>query len=368
MLPTKTHTTLMRFRAALLDAIKWPHAPSETQAAYRTLWVLLLWWRERPDALRGAFNVAFTRMYAEDKSRVWHAIKVDEWLRMLLDEEPARFGYELDKEERHPTRVKLAPSFPPTATPVVRVQLDALYQARQVLVGSLPEPWLPERFAGAYDPEELVTLHAMLQCPLVSLEWMTSESILGVVGLFASAEEKRAFWVQSARALALGFTHVSYEALPQAVAPAAPLAAPNTYFEGLLDAEGGFHEGPLRVPVYARAWLMLLHFAYESLGFVSAAPTAPTAPPEEARKALFQEIDTVRAVLADDRRRIEAVKHLRSVLHPWFNTTTLSTNEDVATFWDELARYMQALLAAFAREALWQRDMAGLGEFIAGLS
>ena len=94
------HATLMRFRTALLDALKWPHAPSETPAAYRTLWVLLVWRRERPDAVRGAFNAAFTRMYREDPSRVWHSIPIDEWLRMLFEEEPARFGYELSPQAR----------------------------------------------------------------------------------------------------------------------------------------------------------------------------------------------------------------------------------------------------------------------------
>lgn len=362
------HDMLMRFRTALLEALKWPHAPSETPAAYRTLWVLLVWWRERPDALRSAFYAAFTRMYQADRTRVWHAIPVDEWLRMLLDAELARFGHALDKEERQPTRVKLPPFT--EITPLARVQLDALYQARQNLVMTLPEPWLPERFPTAHDPEELVTLHAMLQCPLCNVEWMTSVSTLRVVCLLGAADDQRAFWVQTTRALyasqAKGFAHVSHDAAPSETAIAlaaqkeAPIQAPQTCFPGLLETESeAFREGALSVPAYARAWLLLLHFAYESLGFAYDAKKEP-------RQALFDELDTLRAALVKTSDQ-QHKQHLRDALQPWLDLVSLGSLDEVGAFWDELARYMQAVLAAFAREALWQRDTAGLCEFILSL-
>jgi hypothetical protein len=394
----KDHETLMWFRQCLLDEctkqLGWPATPTtasvvahqhQTTAHYRTLWVLLLWWREsRADRLTGVFNKAFTRMWFDNKERVWHEIKVNEWLQWLYDTERACFGYDnLHADEKYPAPFRYCPhkEGAQKQQPFVRIQLNALYRARQTLVACMPAdaPRLPERFSTEYDPEELVTLHVMLQCPMCNIEWMTREyATLRVVALFPSAEDQRAFWVESTRRLMImtmrdnrPTTTVSPLLLLLQAASmtpthnnddAQPCYEPRTLFPGLLETstDNGFRVGGVRMPMYARAWLMLLHFAYESLGFPS------TYTIDDARlqpMLLYDEIVALRTAIP----RLQHQPHLRATMQKWVDLSALDTPEEVGAFWDELAQHMQSILLASTREIAWQKDTEGLGDFIASL-
>jgi hypothetical protein len=368
------HRLLMWFRRCLLDEcvrqLKWPvdtTAEEETnhkQPAYRTLWVLLQWWhRAKPEEpLTGVFNQALTRMWREDPSQIWRAITPEQWLDRLYDTEAAVFGYDaLDAEERTPSYIK---PFPPTeeddaTTPWVRFQRDALYEMRQFLVHAMPVELkrLPEHFPERYDPEEMRTLYVLLQCPLCDVGYVTRErSTLRVVALFKSENDQRLFWLQCTRQMLLraprrrilqgGRTHSSSILLTELQ------QQPRSYFPGLLetDAFNGFRikEGKLSVPMYARVWLMLLHFAYESLGF----PTLDARDAEAQLPTLFEEIAALRGALPQLNGR------------PWWGGAV-----DTA-FWEELAQNMQQTLAetqAAFDKAAWANYTEGLGDFIAGL-
>jgi hypothetical protein len=375
----KGHATLMRFRQCLLDEcteqLQWPRAEaSETPAAFRTLWVLLVWWRERPDELRGVFNKAFTRMYTEfDATRVWHQIDAQAWLDMVHDGEKACHGYELTAEERRPQLMRRLPASAPV-TPFVRVQLDLLYQARQLLTNQLGawDTTLPERFATEYDPEELVTLHAMLRCTLIdSVEWMTSKASFQVLTLMETDDDKRDFWLQSTRALMRSLTHSSFKGqVPEAPPGASGAAAPQTLFPGLFEARAynafRIHAGRKRLPMYSRAWLQLLHFAYEA-----AARPAPRAFQEAAEGCgAYGDIQEGQGYLFEEiYALLGCVPHLHETMRPWIDLSILPF-EDEGVFWEELGRYMLAVLLrsrAEFEEAWCEADAQGMWETIAAL-
>ena len=358
----------MHFRQCLLDEctaqLKWPQAtcPKASPAAFRTLWVLLVWWRERPEELRGVYNKAFTRLFQIDASRAWHQIDATKWLEMLHEGEKDRHGYELTAEERRPQYLR-ALCMPEEATPFARVQLQMLYHARQLLTMQLSEldEALPERFSTAYDAEELMTLYALLQF-LPDVEWMSSHSTFRILQLMETPEDRREFWIHSTRALMRGFDHASYKA---PVPPAAPLnaagaaGAAGAAFPGLFEARAynafRIYAGGNRLPMYARAWLQLLHFAYEA---TFGAPTEVAFGDGQMR--LFEE---VYALLGREVR----------VRQTWVD---LSCVEDESAFWEELARYMLAVLiisqaqfqAAERKHEAWcEKDAQGMLETILAL-